>query len=121
MEVIKKEQADADVEREIVSKDTAEASAQEAEAAELKAEAEEKLAEAVPMLEAATKVLKELQRNDIVEVGAVKQPVTNVVLTMELACHMFEYKPKKEMIGRVANDPHGFFECARQNLLSKAR
>ena len=73
------------------------------------------------MLEAATKVLKELQRNDIVEVGAVKQPTNNVVLAMELSCHMFELRPKKEMIGRVSNDPHGFFECARQNLLSKAQ
>jgi dynein heavy chain, axonemal len=96
MVILSKEKADAAVEQAIVAKESAAAQAQEKEAAELKADAEFELSKAVPLLEEATRVLKELKKDDLYSVAAVKQPTPNVVTCMEIACHMFQHKPEKK-------------------------
>jgi len=39
------------------------------------------------------------------------------VKMMELSCHMFGYKPKKANIGKVQNDPQGYFNLAKLSFL----
>lgn len=76
------------------------------------------LGKAVPMLAEATRVLSELKKDDLYSVAAVKAPTPNVVVCMELACHMFSFKPEKKHLGKSPNDVNGYFECSRINLLS---
>jgi len=63
-QIIVKETADADIERDIVSKDEAEATQGEAEAAALKQEAENELSKAMPQLEEATRILNQLKKDE---------------------------------------------------------
>lgn len=113
---VKKEAAEAD--REIVAKDEQEAREQEQEAETLKNEAEGELAKATPLLEAATKVLKEIKKDDLYFIQSLKQPSQNIVLVMEFCCHMFGLKPKKQHLGKSQNDALGFFELSRLTLLN---
>ena len=101
-----------------MAKDEAEAKAQEQEAAALKEDAEFELGKAVPMLAEATRVLSELKKDDLYSVAGVKVPTPNVVVCMEVACHMFQLKPEKKHLNKSPNDLNGYFECARVNLLS---
>jgi len=117
MIVLGKEKEDADREREIVAKDEAEAAEQESEAAALKADAEHQLSKAAPMLDDATRVLKELKKDDFYVIQSIKQPTPAIVLGMELACHMFSHKPSKKNLNRVQNDTHGYFDLSKATLL----
>lgn len=51
--------------------------------------------EAMPALRAAEKALQELNRNDVVEVKAMKKPPAGVVLVIESLCVVFDIKPIK--------------------------
>lgn len=51
--------------------------------------------EAMPALRAAEKALQELNRNDIVEVKALKKPPAGVILVIESLCVVFDIKPIK--------------------------
>jgi hypothetical protein len=84
----------------------------------MKADAEFELSKAVPLLEEATKVLKDLKKDDLYSVASVKQPTPLVVMVMEIACHMFQHKPEKKNVGKSPNDTNGYFDCARMKLLS---
>lgn len=66
----KKEAAEAD--REIVAQDEAEARTQEQEAEALKNEAESELAKATPLLEEAVKVLRDIKKDDLVFIAALR-------------------------------------------------
>ncbi|XP_041969812.1 dynein axonemal heavy chain 1-like [Aricia agestis] len=59
-------------------------------------DAERDLEEAMPALIAAEKALKELNRNDITEVKAMKKPPAGVLLVVESLCVVFDIKPVKE-------------------------
>ncbi|XP_052749829.1 dynein axonemal heavy chain 1-like isoform X2 [Galleria mellonella] len=59
-------------------------------------DAQKDLDEAMPALRAAEKALQELNRNDIVEVKALKKPPAGVVLVIESLCVVFDIKPIKE-------------------------
>ncbi|CAH2227151.1 jg8066 [Pararge aegeria aegeria] len=50
----------------------------------------------MPALRAAEKALQELNRNDIVEVKAMKKPPAGVLLVIESLCVVFDIKPVKE-------------------------
>ena len=71
------------------------ASAKAAECAAIRDDAQRDLDEALPALEAAVQALKNLNRNDIVEVKAMQRPPAGVKLVMEAVCIMFKVKPKK--------------------------
>jgi dynein heavy chain len=70
------------------------------------------------MLEEATKVLKELKKDDLYVLNSLNTPTPNVVKVMELSCHMFQLKPGKGNLGKMTNDTHGFFHLSKQNLLN---
>ena len=80
-------------------------------------EASQKLAEALPMLEEATRVLKEIKKDDLVFLNSINKPTPTVIKMMELCCYMFSLKPSKENIGKVEGDTHGFFHKGKSNLL----
>lgn len=54
--------------------------------------------EALPALEAAERALLDLNRNDIVEVKALKKPPAGVLLVVETLCAVFDIKPVKVYI-----------------------
>jgi len=70
------------------------------------------------LLEEATKILKELKKDDFVVISSIKKPVATVILGMELCCHMMELKPKKTNIGKYEGDTNGYFDLAKLNLLN---
>jgi hypothetical protein len=37
---------------------------------------------------------------------------------MEVSCHMMGHKPKKANANKIDGDTHGYFDCARTNLLN---
>ncbi|XP_052743009.1 dynein axonemal heavy chain 1-like [Bicyclus anynana] len=59
-------------------------------------DAQRDLDEAMPALRAAEKALQELNRNDVVEVKAMKKPPAGVLLVIESLCVVFDIKPIKE-------------------------
>jgi dynein heavy chain len=117
MVVLSKEKADAEIEQNIVSRDSAIAQEQETAAATMKESAERELAKATPLLEEATRVLKELNKGDLYSLGTMKVPTANVIVVMELACHMFALKPAKADLGQAQGDTYGYFTLAKKTLL----
>ena len=81
-------------------------------------EAQAELAKAAPLLDEATRVLKELKKDDFYIISSIKKPTPAVVLGMEISCHMMGLKPKKTNLGKVEGDTNGFFDLSRLNLLN---
>lgn len=113
------EQADANIEKETVSKDSAEAAAKKEEAETLMKEAETDLKAAAPLLDEATRVLNDLKKDDFYVLAGIKKPTPAVVMGMEVACHMMHLKPKKGVANKIEGDTGGYFETARTGLLSQ--
>ncbi|CAF4763844.1 unnamed protein product [Pieris macdunnoughi] len=79
-----------------VEKEQAMAEAMAKETTAMAEDAQRDLDEAMPALRAAEKALQELNRNDVVEVKAMKTPPAGVVLVIESLCVVFDIKPIKE-------------------------
>jgi dynein heavy chain, axonemal len=62
-------------------------------------------------------VLKELNKGDLYSLQTMRVPTVNVCVVMEIACHMFEHKPKKENLGQPPPDQQGYFDLAKKVLL----
>ena len=89
----------ADKTKAIVEIQEAEANSKAAEAKGIADDAQKDLDEALPALEAATKSLKSLNKSDIVEVKAMKNPPAGVKLTLECVCILQKVKPiRKEAV-----------------------
>ncbi|KAG6458751.1 hypothetical protein O3G_MSEX011030 [Manduca sexta] len=79
-----------------VEKEQAVAEKMATETTAMAEDAQRDLDEALPALRAAEQALQELNRNDIVEVKAMKKPPGGVVLVIESLCVVFDIKPIKE-------------------------
>ena len=79
----------------VVSKQEADASVVAERAARIAEDAQRDLDEALPALEAATKSLKSLNTNDVIEVRSMQRPPAGVKMVMEAVCIMFSIKPKR--------------------------
>ncbi|CAK1542459.1 unnamed protein product [Leptosia nina] len=79
-----------------VEKEQAMAETMAKETTAMAEDAQRDLDEAMPALKAAEKALQELNRNDVVEVKAMKKPPAGVVLVIESLCVVFDIKPIKE-------------------------
>lgn len=84
----------------------------------MKSEAELELSKATPLLDEASRVLKELKKDDFYIISSIKKPTAAVVLGMEISCHMMGLKAKKTNIGKVDGDTNGYFDLSRQFLLN---
>jgi dynein heavy chain len=69
-------------------------------------DAQRDLDAALPALDAAVASLKNLSRNDVVEVRSLQNPPAGVKLVMEATCIMFDEKPK------MKDDPNKMGEWA---------
>ena len=76
------------------------------------------LSKATPLLDEATRVLKDLKKDDFYIISSIKKPTPAVVLGMEVSCHMMGLKAKKTNIGKVDGDTNGYFDLSRQFLLN---
>lgn len=98
----------ADKTKAIVEIQEAEANSKAAEAKGIADDAQKDLDEALPALEAATKSLKSLNKSDIVEVKAMKNPPAGVKLTLECVCILQKVKPIRKddpsQLGKKIND-----------------
>ena len=94
MVVITKDKGEADETKRAVAEQEKDANEQAAKAKEIAEDAQRDLDEALPALDAAVASLKNLSRNDIVEVKSLANPPAGVKMVMEATCIMFEEKPK---------------------------
>jgi dynein heavy chain len=88
--------------RETVQKEEEEALKKAKEAKAIADDAQRDLDEALPALDAALQSLKSLNKNDVTEVKAMKNPPDGVKMVMEAVCIMKKIPPKK-----VAGDKPG--------------
>jgi hypothetical protein len=70
------------------------------------------------MLDEAAKVIKNLDKGELYTLASINRPTDIVVTMMELSCHMLGHKAKKTNIGKVQNDPQGYFDLAKRNFLN---
>lgn len=84
------------------------------------ATAKKELDKAVPMLDAATKVLNQLDKGDFYTLKGIRLPTPAVVAGLECACIMLQIKPPKSLPekDRYQNDDANFFYAAQKNLLN---
>ncbi|KAJ7552868.1 hypothetical protein O6H91_06G073600 [Diphasiastrum complanatum] len=94
MVVITHDKKDADITKQEVAKQEMDANAQAAQAKAIAGSAQQDLDQALPALDAALSSLKNLTRNDIVEVKSLRSPPEGVKLVMEATCIMFNQMPK---------------------------
>ena len=118
MVVITNDKREADETKRSVEVQEKEANEQAAKAKAIAEDAQRDLDEALPALDAAVASLKNLSRNDVVEVKAMQNPPAGVKLVMEATCIMFDEKPKMvddpNKIGKkIAN-----YWCVGSNLMT---
>ncbi|KAL2653916.1 hypothetical protein R1flu_022044 [Riccia fluitans] len=94
MAVISEDKKAADITKQEVSKQEAEANKMAAKAKAIADSAQAELDKALPALEAALSSLKLLTRNDLVEVKSLRNPPEGVKMVMEACCIMFQQAPK---------------------------
>eukprot|EP00899_Mesostigma_viride_P012150 jgi/Mesvir1/20936/Mv08007-RA.1 len=94
MVTINRDKLEASETRATVKKQEADANLQAAGAKEIADSAQRDLDAALPALDAALSSLKNLTRNDIVEVKSMRNPPEGVKLVMEATCIMFQIPPK---------------------------
>ena len=94
MVVITNDKKEADETKRVVTQQEADANVQADKAKAIAEDAQRDLDAALPALEKAVESLKNLSRNDIVEVKALQNPPMGVKLVMEATCIMFDEKPK---------------------------
>ncbi|CAF0758924.1 unnamed protein product [Brachionus calyciflorus] len=103
--------------RAIVQKEEEEASKKAKEAKAIADDAQRDLDEALPALDAALASLKSLNRNDVTEVKAMRNPPDGVKLVMEAVCIMKKVAPKKVAGDKPGTKVDDYTEPAR-NLLN---
>lgn len=94
MIIITNDKKEADETKQIVEQQEIDCNQQAAAAQEIAEDAQRDLDEALPALDAAVASLKNLSRNDVVEVKSLANPPMGVRLVMEATCIMFDEKPK---------------------------
>ncbi|KAG2485619.1 hypothetical protein HYH03_015682 [Edaphochlamys debaryana] len=125
MVVITNDKKEADETKKSVEQQEKDANEQAARAKQIAEDAQRDLDEALPALERALESLKNLSRNDIVEVKSMQNPPAGVRTVMEATCIMFDEKPKMkddptnvgkkipdywEVAKKLLNDPTKFLE-----------
>nr|AML30859.1 axonemal inner arm dynein heavy chain 3 [Marsilea vestita] len=94
MLTISEDKKNADITKQEVAKQEAEANIQAAESKAIADSAQRDVDQAMPALENALSSLKNLTKADIVEVKSLKNPPEGVKMVMEATCIMFQVAPK---------------------------
>jgi len=121
--IITKENNDAQEIKKVVSVEEEEASKSAAEVKSVKDGADAELAVALPALEEAVKKVKNIDVNNFYELKGVGSPGPSIVKMFEVVAYMFKApKPKKPTDEKKkANDPDGYFEYAKKEMLSNPK
>ena len=104
--------------KKVVTEKEVDASEKAAKSTEIKTSAERDLAEALPALEEALKSLKNLKKDDIVEVRSLQRPPGGVKLVMEAVCIMQGVKPKMEAGEKPGTKIANYWDNGKKQLLS---
>eukprot|EP00698_Gefionella_okellyi_P007650 TRINITY_DN186_c0_g3_i1.p1 TRINITY_DN186_c0_g3~~TRINITY_DN186_c0_g3_i1.p1 ORF type:complete len:2618 (+),score=811.11 TRINITY_DN186_c0_g3_i1:164-8017(+) len=110
---IQSDTVEADKVRKEASEVAAQADQMAAECKTIADDAQRDLDKALPALEAATDALKQLNRNDVIEVRTMTRPPDGVKLVMEAVCVMFKIKPKMVDGPKVGTKVPDYWEPAR--------
>jgi len=115
--VIEKESKDAEEQHKAVAVDEAAANEKAEASKAIKEDCEEQLKEALPALEAATKAVSNISKNEITEVRTMAAPSDKVKRVLEAVCICLEEKPKRVMDanGKPAWD---YWEVAKKSVMS---
>ncbi|GLC56009.1 hypothetical protein PLESTB_001054700 [Pleodorina starrii] len=117
MVVITNDKKEADETKKVVEQQEKDANEQAASAKQIAEDAQRDLDEALPALERALESLKNLSRNDIVEVKSLQNPPAGVRTVMEATCIMFDEKPKmKDDPANVGKKIPDYWEPAKKLL-----
>ncbi|EFJ44216.1 dynein heavy chain 2 [Volvox carteri f. nagariensis] len=117
MVVITNDKKEADETKKVVEQQEKDANEQAARAKQIAEDAQRDLDEALPALERALESLKNLSRNDIVEVKSLQNPPAGVRTVMEATCIMFDEKPKmKDDPANVGKKIPDYWEPAKKLL-----
>ncbi|KAF6265909.1 dynein heavy chain 2 [Scenedesmus sp. NREL 46B-D3] len=120
MVVIAHDKEEAAETKKMVQQQEREANEQAAAAKAIADDAQRDLDAALPALDAAVASLKNLSRNDVVEVRSLQNPPAGVKLVMEATCIMFDEKPKmKDDPNKMGKKIPDYWEASKK-LLSDA-
>lgn len=114
MATVLADRKEADDHKQIAVGEEEKSKASVAEASELQAACEAELARATPALEAALQAVKELSKNDVAEVKALKSPPNGVKLTMETVCIMKGVRPRESKVN--GKNVYDFWEPAKKMI-----
>ena len=106
---VQKDQEEAEKVKVLVSAEEAEVKEKTASTQVIKEDAERDLAEVLPAMQAATKALNALNKNDITEMKSFKTPPTLVQMTMEVVCLLLGEKTDWDSAKKVMG-ASGFIE-----------
>ncbi|KAG2439747.1 hypothetical protein HYH02_010624 [Chlamydomonas schloesseri] len=117
MVVITNDKKEADETKKQVEQQEKDANEQAARAKQIAEDAQRDLDEALPALERALESLKNLSRNDIVEVKSLQNPPAGVRTVMDATCIMFDEKAKmKDDPANVGKKVPDYWEPAKKLL-----
>eukprot|EP00854_Cymbomonas_tetramitiformis_P003900 gene3900-4861_t len=122
MQTITHDKAEAERTKEMVGEQEKTANLKAAEAKAIADDAQKDLDKALPALEEALSSLKNLSRNDIVEVKSMSNPPEGVKMVMEATCIMFDEKPvMRNNPGDVKRKIADYWEPAKKMLVDPNR
>lgn len=113
---IEQKQHEAKQTQAVVSKEEEVCSQQAEEARVMKEECQADLDKALPALNAALDALKNLKKNDIVEVKNLKTPPDGVVVVSKAMCWCFDVKPKKVTAADGRTKIDDYWEPAKKSV-----
>eukprot|EP00878_Enallax_costatus_P026745 GHUV01028731.1.p1 GENE.GHUV01028731.1~~GHUV01028731.1.p1 ORF type:complete len:246 (+),score=81.19 GHUV01028731.1:596-1333(+) len=117
MHVITHDKEEAAETKKIVEQQEREANEQAAAAKAIADDAQKDLDAALPALDAAVASLKNLSRNDVVEVRSLQNPPGGVKVVMEATCIMFDEKPKmKDDPNNMGKKVPDYWEASKKLL-----
>ncbi|WIA11828.1 hypothetical protein OEZ85_011917 [Tetradesmus obliquus] len=117
MVVIAHDKEEAAETKKMVQQQEREANEQAAAAKAIADDAQRDLDAALPALDAAVASLKNLSRNDVVEVRSLQNPPAGVKMVMEATCIMFDEKPKmKDDPNKMGKKIPDYWEASKKLL-----
>lgn len=105
MNIIAKDQENADGVRKIVSEEEAIVRETALQTEAIASDAQKDLDEALPALESAYKALDSLEKKDIAELKVFSKPPDAVLMVMEAICILFKVKPDWDSSKKLLSDP----------------
>lgn len=122
MEKIVVDKASAEETQKSVAKEEASAQEKADEVEKLQSQAQSELDEALPLLDKALESVKQLKKEQLVEIKSFMTPAQGIVKTMEAVCTFFKIKPiKKNDPNKLGAKIEDYWEAAKNELLKNPK